>query len=322
MTGSNTLELTGLRGDHPLGFLAACGLLHCLKNSDELGKMKLAWTRSQNSGAFVASLQADHQPDIACLTKIINKRCEVVSQSPSYTWSTKIDDREKYRGAACSALNKATGSSEDADVIAAFSALASDLATTDKGALQSTLLDLTSGNQRILKSIVDLTGDFDEAAIREALLGPWQYRDDHHSLGWDPQTQRLHALRHKLPEKDKANRSVRAAIFLATQALPLFPCFVQGGRLHTTGFSRDDNGEDWFSWPGWRTPITLDTLRSLLVHPFTTDLKARDAEIVVYQCRRTRTGGAEGNYQIFSHASERPWPAPRRTTNRSRGREV
>lgn len=321
MTGADPLELPGLRGGHPLGFLAACGLLHCLKDFNEFGATRLAWARSQDSGAFIASLYAEQKPDIACLTKIINERCGVVRRSPAYKWSTKIDDREKYRNAACTALSKATGSSEDLDVLAAFPALASDLASTDKGALQSTLLDLTSGNQQLLKSIVALADDFDKPAICEALHGPWRYKDDHHSLGWDPQTQRLHALRHKLPEKDKAHRSVRAAIFLATQAMPFFPCFVQGGRLHTTGFYRDDNGEDWFSWPIWSTPITLDTLCSLLVHPFTTDLMARGVEIV-YHSRRASTGGEKGDYRVFSHASERPWPAPRRETNRSHRREA
>ena len=172
-----------------------------------------------------------------------------------------------------------------------LAALASDLALRN-GVLQSTFLDLTSGNQLFLKSILALAGQRDdrgkkkkkenkdlqqeqvtEEAIREALFGPWQYRDDHHSLGWDPQTQRLHALRHKLPEQDKANRSVRIAVFLASQALPIFPCFVTDhGRFRTTGFFRE-NGEDWFSWPIWRVPITLETLRSLVTHPFTADLK-------------------------------------------------
>jgi hypothetical protein len=205
---------------------------------------------------------------------------------------------------------------ESADALAMFAALTSDVVTTKKGTLRATMFDLTSGNQRFLESIRALAGKPEKQGgkpnpisndeLCDALLGPWQYSDDNHALGWDPHTQRLHALRHKLPEKDKSNRSVRVAVFLATQALPLFPSFARGRALFTTGFHRDD-GEDWFCWPIWRDPISLDTLRSLLTHPFTGDLKRRGVD-VVYRCRRVRTGGAEGNYQVFSHASERPWP--------------
>src|SRR2546422_48910 len=81
--------------------------------------------------------------------------------------------------------------------------------------------------------------------------------DDEHSLGWDPNSQRLHALRNRAPTNDDQNRSVAPAVFLATQALPLFPCFASGEDLHTTGFYRD-NGEDWFSWPIWHNPISLE----------------------------------------------------------------
>lgn len=310
--GRNTLELTGLRGDHSLGFLTACGLLHSLKDANGLDETRLAWTRPQGNGTLVATLHAAKQrPDIACLTSVVNKRCEVVRKSPAYGWSTKVDDREKYREAASEVLGRNNDFAEITDILAIFAALASDLAKTNKGKLQSTLLDLTSGNQQLLKSILGLARNFTDEAISEALFGPWQYQDEQHSLGWDPQTQRLHALRHKLPENDKANRSVRAAVFLATQALPFFPCFVRNGRLHTTGFYRKD-GEDWFSWPVWRTPITLGTLRSLLAHPFTADLKARGVE-VVYHCRRASTGGDKGDYRVFSHASERPWPQQQKT---------
>ena len=132
-----------------------------------------------------------------------------------------------------------------------------------------------------------------------------QRRGDH-SLGWDPQTQRLHALRGKIPEHDKENRSVRAAVFLASLALPMFPCFAVAGGLQTTGFHREDN-DDWFSWPIWREPISLATLRSLLSHPFNGDLEQRGVDVVC-RCRVAHTGGSQGNYQVFGHPEERHWP--------------
>ena len=317
MTTLQSAGLPGLRGHHPLGFLAACGLLQSYAGWPESGQAKLAWMDSKGSGNFVAVLFAETKLDIPTLTKLLNWRCDQTRKSPAFTWSSKIDDREKYRKAARRLLDQERESGSS-DALTAFAALASDV-VTKKDSLRSTMLDLTSGNQRFLESVLVLAGKsakgngkprpISEEAVSEALLGPWQYRDDHHALGWDPETQRIHALRGKLPEKDKANRSVRAAVFLATQAIPLFPCFARGRNLYTTGFHRMDD-EDWFSWPIWRDPISLDTLRSLLVHPFTEDLKHRGVELV-YRCRRVRTGGAEGNYQVFSHAQQTPWPRAR-----------
>lgn len=316
MTTLYPIELPGLRGHHPLGFLAACGLLRSCVGYSGWGPIKLAWTSSQGSSHFIAVLFAETKLDIPTLTKVLNWQCEQTRKSPAFTWSSKIDNREEYRRAV-RRLVEQQRDRKSADALRTFAALTSDV-VLNKGSLRSTMLDLTSGNQRFLGSVLDLAGKpaksngkpdlLSEDAVREALLGPWLYRDDHHALGWDPDTQRLHALRHKLPEKDRENRSVRAAVFLATQALPLFPCFAVGGNLYTTGFHRDD-GEDWFSWPIWRDPISLDTLRSLLVYPFTADLQRRGIELV-YRCRRVRTGGAEGNYQVFSHAQQRPWPRP------------
>lgn len=309
MNTLHRIELPGLKGHHPLGFLAACGLLHAYGEGQGPVQAKLAWTNSGRNGDFIAVLSAEAQLDIPALTGVLNQRCEDARKSPAFTWSSKIDDRGKYREAARCLLDQ-EGNRESIHALATFAALASDLVVDRKGKLRPTMLDLTSGNQRFLESVLSLahkSKPVSEEAVREALIGPWQYRDDAHSLGWDPQTQRLHALRYKLPENDKANRSVRAAVFLATQALPLFPCFARGRSLYTTGFHRDDNGADWFSWPVWRDPLSLDVLQSLLMHPFTADLRNRGVE-VVYRCRRVRTGGAEGNYQVFSHASERPWP--------------
>lgn len=314
----SNLDLTGLQAHHPLGFLAACGLLRCLSDWKDFGDTNLGWHRNQDQRLF-AAIETERPLDIKAVTRILLCRSKQQRESSALTWSTKIDNRERYRKTARKTLEQlCEGASRDAADM--LGALASDLVLEKKGKLRSTSLDLTSGNQQLLKSFRVLAGEPDtakgkpsplsEAAVREALIGPWKYQDDHHSLGWDPQAQRLHALRGKLPEKDKANRSVRAAVFLASLALPLFPCFAVGGRLRTTGFHHYD-GDDWFAWPIWSKPISLDTLRSLLAHPFDGDLRVRGVT-AVYRCRCAHTGGAEGNYQVFSHPEERTWPVRRR----------
>lgn len=103
------------------------------------------------------------------------------------TWSAKIDSRAKYRDAAKNALEQHFAG-EPRDAADTLAALASDL-EADGDSLRPTLLDLTSGNQRLLQSFRILAGEPEKAkgkpspltrnAVEEALSGPWKYQDDH-----------------------------------------------------------------------------------------------------------------------------------------------
>ena len=311
------LELTGLKAHHPLGFLAACGLLRCLnqtaeggladQEAEDLGAVKLGWC-IEDGREPIAVICSENPIEIPAIAR--EASCIAAKQrcSPAWTWSRKIDARTKYREASLTAVEKLLSKDTircEADM---FSALASDL-VAEKDKLRGTAFDLTSANQGLLKSLVDAANGVTknaECQFEEALKGPWKYQDRDHSLGWDPRTQRLHALRWKAPTNDNENRSVRAAVFLASLALPMFPCFAVADRLRTTAFHRYDNNE-WFAWPIWRKPISLATLRSLISHPFNGDLRQRGVD-VVYRCRVARTGGSQGKYQVFSHPEERRWP--------------
>src|SRR5262249_4352143 len=161
------------------------------------------------------------------------------------------------------------------DFLAAF---ASEPGVDEDGQLEPTAFYMTSGRQEFLKEARTLAGKLAngvsigrqkktcEGMFREALLGPWRYEDPQHSLGWDPATERLHALRAKSPTKE-VSEGVTAAVWLAFEALPLFPCFLSEGRLATTGFRT--TGATWrervtyFSWPVWTDPVRLATVRSL-----------------------------------------------------------
>ena len=314
------IELPGLRGHHPLGFLAACGLLRL---ATERSPARLGW-KAENAGGWVAFLQIGESQADDLRDRLINvvaesakkfiKDLEQVgiteAEAPAsdfrkWSESTLATDLLPSIGSEILQRRKESGKNKGKFVI-----------RTSHFAMTSGQQDLLSGARKVAEKMAKRSrnNEIQEKVrqnIQEALFGLWSYQDDEHSLGWDPNGQRLHALRNKAPADDDKNRSVSGAVFLATQALPLFPCFTVGrsvGRsLYTTGFHRE-NGEDWFSWPIWRDPISLDTLRSLLAHPFTADLQRRGIELV-YRCRRVRNpGSAEGHYYVFSHAQQRPWP--------------
>ena len=101
------------------------------------------------------------------------------------------------------------------------------------------------------------------ASFHEALFGSWEYRDDQHSLGWDPSTVLMGAFTPKAPTAmNKAG--VKAAVWLALESLPFFPCFYDGG-LATSGFEKKGRREV-FRWPIWETALTAAAVRVLIQH--------------------------------------------------------
>jgi hypothetical protein len=191
-----------------------------------------------------------------------------------------------------------------------FTAFGSEVASDGaKNLVKPTSFHMTSGQMRFLKSVLALAEGLQEDstdAFKEAIFGPWTYQDTEHSLGWDPNTERMAALRHISPSKDKKFRSVRAAVWLAAESLPLFPTVpvetIRGLRLETTGFKRQ-NRDYVFRWPVWEPPITVDTLKCLLASRFLhndpvdrIDL-ARRGVVAVYQSVQYRFGQGYGIFR-------------------------
>jgi hypothetical protein len=107
--------------------------------------------------------------------------------------------------------------------------------------------------------------------LSEALFQPWRRDDPTFSFRWDPDEDVRYALMagdptdtaYKVGTQHGANRL--AAIGLA--ALTLVP-EMRAGRVRPSivGGASDANGFS-FTWPIWREPATLSTIRALLAHP-------------------------------------------------------
>jgi hypothetical protein len=186
--------------------------------------------------------------------------------APEFTWRADLHATpDAYHQFAAAQMARAAPTHRTSvDFMAAFG---SELITR-KAMIVPTALDMTSGQQKFLALVAAVARDFGRhhqrtsEAFAEALWGPWRYRDRGHALGWDPDSERHHAYAAQSPTKSKAV-SVRAALWLAFEALPLFPTAAVAGRLrlHTGGF--DEDGQ-YLSWPLWDSPLALPTVRSLL----------------------------------------------------------
>lgn len=181
-------------------------------------------------------------------------------------------------------------SRHNADYLIAYATDAREVKSSSRGLLVATTsLCMTAGNQAFLKLLRELAYSLDAGgewsrplnekktkfarilpseAFRQALLAEWDFspknaRDQGFlPLGWDAESYYVAALRgHATPDFTPP----RAAIWLAAEALPLFPCTaITRGRVQTRGY---DMKGDVFRWPIWRKPLSLRAVQTALGHP-------------------------------------------------------
>jgi hypothetical protein len=253
------IELTGLRADLPIGVMAALGCLRVCERSPGWLGSKLAW--KQTGQGFHAALLTAEEKDREGLVAALIEDVKGAASRPELGWSEQIKTatRESFVEHAEEALDW-------------FAAFGSDLELDTEGRIEPTPFDMSVARQKFLADARKLAMGLAEVrglasgktaeAYREAVFGPWKYRDDQHSLGWDPSTMKLGAFTYKAPTA-MANTGVRAAVWLAFESLPLFPCFYNHG-LQTLGFRRQGRREIAFCWPVWEAPISLAAVRVLL----------------------------------------------------------
>lgn len=284
----NTILLSGLSGSHPLGAMAAFGLLRILARELPFGTARLAWVFD---GDWRAELHVEEEIDADRLIDYLIERQPQRSVSPWLTWHDDIKSNvplfreqwesilERYRGIISGSTTDVVATDEFAEFMTSFGSEV--VLAKSKPEVKPTAFHMTAGQQRFLKAAKDLADSLDptkraskrqtepdrreelSVAYRTALLGPWTYEDSLHSLGWDPATEGLYALSDRSPS-EAGPSSVRAAVWLAFESLPYFPATPKGKALHTTGFRV--NGE-LFCWPIWDTPIGVDALRCLIGLP-------------------------------------------------------
>jgi hypothetical protein len=260
--------LTGIKANVPMGAMAAFGLFRIANCIRRLGEVRLHWGPHGSSWRPVLSTGQEVSEDrlIQELLAYLNSHCE----RREFSWHREIKSatREQYTEAATQAIDAAQSAEHGwADW---FSSFGSELRTTEEGMIEPTPFDMTVAQQRFLtdsKSLAtELAGDKNATTyLQEALFGPWKYKDEQHSLGWDPSTILLGAFTSKKPETMK-KWGVRAAVWLATESLPLFPCFCAKSNLATRAF-RSEHRTTEFCWPVWRNPISCAVLKSVLASP-------------------------------------------------------
>ncbi len=299
------IQLVGVDGSNPLGFLAALGLLCIVPGA------KLGFTADGSFQAFVHGVGT--REDLAAL---IVKDAEI-SAEPNAAWRfTYMKAATKKKEAQRVADLKAPPSSfktflqacveawcSDHEEAAAYAAAyGTDIAVDNKGNTKPTAFHFTAANQTFLGAVEGIRASITREWVEESLFTGNGDRQGS-NLRWDPRAERNWALMASNPNAD--GTSVNAPLeWLAFRGLPLLPSFPRGTKIITTGvFGRGE--EMTFTWPLWRTAASHHAIRSALQIDWTGSAKERTARGVFAICSSSirRSGQGFGNFSPSSITS-------------------
>ena len=274
------IELTGLVGSHPLGALASFGLLRVISQHDSTAR--LGFVEHDDWIAVLDSTFADRDALLEFL------REWGATRQPAIFKAYGDSDVRVLPAQFQTMLRHAISDDpNDVELAALLVALAGDGAKDQsKGLVKPSPFYMASGQQSFLDTMSKIQRRVRSGELwTEALFGPWTYATEEWGAGWDPGTERMHALRFKAPTKDKT-ACVAGAVWLGFEALPLFASFSVNGRMRTVSWSEHD-GMDHFHWALPAVPLTVEALSILLA--------SRD----VAEARKSRRGPREGIAAIY-----------------------
>lgn len=261
----NRIQITGVDGSNPLGFLAGLGILRIAPG----GRLGFAsdgtfkgFVDGVSGGAsnLVELIMADCEAaaDDNAAWRFTYTKAPTKKQGPKEVADLKAPpgDFRHFLAKSVEAWRKGYG--EQAQYAAAFG---TDVAVDGKGNTKPTAFHFTAANQTFLSAIEGIRSSLTREWIKRSLFeGNAEERGS--NMRWDPNAERNWALMAGNPNEN--GTSVNAPLeWLAFRGLPLLPTFPRGKRIVTTCVT-GRREKMTFTWPLWSVPATLATVRSLL----------------------------------------------------------
>ena len=291
------VHLSGLEGTNPLGFLAALGVQTAFASGPE--QPRLWWSddivpHAIVDRAFSIERTVDQAMTVFAEWKdspaVNPRRPDGSAMCKGDELKLTPDDTRRYlsfadQGDSWSAL---------------ITALLAEGSLDRKGDVaKPSDLYFTAGQQKFMDTVRKVLGGALRDDVLTGLEGPWSYKSELPSLGWDVSDDRVYALRanNPSPEKKLTNPGLEA---LAVLGLSLHPVFGSQSRTLTQGCSGSWTASR-YSWPLWHKPASPHAVKSLLAHASSEDPTTQDrrrwfrswgvSKILQSSIRRSGQGG-------------------------------
>lgn len=315
MTERSTHRLAGLEPDNLLAFLALLGMLRTLDHSRLEWRARVGWTVDTPPVRPVLTVVAPATED-----EILATVAEGLKDLARRHDFGQIKDLKLSRKEATDRLrNVVAGDRYTSDL---WAALISDAAVRDKNKVQEAeptplCLLFGQGHMHFMSRLASVPQESappgrgsgkkitirETDCLREALFMPWTRPDATFSFRWDPHEDVRYALRATDPTDSKTKETTQhGANRLAAVGLSMLTVVprLRAGTAQLGVVGGERSGGFAFTWPIWRDPISLATIRSLLGHTGLDKPATRDA-LGVVELRRARRISV-GKFMNFTRA--------------------
>jgi hypothetical protein len=293
------IDLPGVDGSNPLGFLAALGLLRVVPRAKlgffEDGSFRAfldEFDKSEHDFAALVAADASSSEDPNAPWRFTYTKAATKKQGPQEVADLKPPPDVFKQFLATSIESWLMGNEEVAAYAAAYG---TDVAVDGKGNTKPTAFHFTAAQQTFLGAVESIRASVNEKWVMTSLFEGHSEQPGS-NLRWDPGAERNWALMASNPNGD-GTRVDAPLEWLAFRGLPLLPSFPHGMRIITTGVS--GRGDDMtFTWPLWSVPASMQTIRSTLQLDWSGAAGERSARGVFAICSSSirRTSQGFGNF--------------------------
>lgn len=319
MNGFVTHRLDGLEPENLLAFMALMGLLRTLEESRSYWHTRVYWT--VNDPPLRPALRIPEGLDQADIVKGAVEGLEILSQY--HDFHGLMDLTLSPQDATETLHDVAESSNQHRYTADLWAALVSDVATSRDGKkTEPTPLCLMfgQGHQHFLERLESVPrcitppdngqgrSKIKATAIDclyETLFASWERSDATPSFRWDQNEDVRYALRARNPtDRETKETTQHGANRLATiglSVLTVVPKYHFGKvQLAVVGGRRDNRGSFVLRWPIWRDPVSLASIRAMLVHPglWSCNLPVSIGIAEILETRRI----SSGRYMNFTRA--------------------
>ena len=270
LSKENPFICMGIKEENPRDFLASLGFLRLLDEFYPDNKVAMAWS-SDGHPRFSA---AEALPD-DFLEQVVSGLKELNARQPHPFVHNKVIKvpLPVYRNAVLRSLecDRHSGIST-----ALFAAYGSQIHDPEKGEVSPSYFSFSNGQggKELLRDISELIeSEFGGQQLFADLKGEATATKDAKSFRWSPVEYRSAAYRAADPGSSVKGDVVLdhpSLNILAFFGLTFYPVVDRSVREFTCGFARRKGGRgiaDYFTWPVWDVPLSVDTLSSWLLHP-------------------------------------------------------